>query len=79
MDPWLERQSIAEDMTTWLTEYRDREVRVTPTPQGQGVVTTLMNGVIDYVNAMMFQAESKAKDAYQEKHCEPGSCCAEER
>ena len=78
MDPWLQRESIAEDITAWVLEYRDRAIARAVTPQGQSVITTTLNGLLDELNVKMFLAESQAKDAYEDKHCAPGKCCNDE-
>ena len=78
MSVWLERDVIADDLTAWIVEYRDRVIARAETPQGQAVITTTLNGLLDELNVKMFLAESQAKDVYEDKHCAPGKCCNDE-
>ena len=84
MDPWLQRESIAEDITAWVFAYRDRAGYRAATPQAAGLIQTTLNGLLDELNAQMFLAESKAKateviPCTPEQHCDEDHCCKEEQ
>ena len=83
MDPWLQRDTIAEDIVAWVLDYQGRVI-ARSAPHDQPLLMITLNGLLDELNAQMFLAESKAKDTEvlpctPEHHCDEAHCCEEER
>ena len=71
MNPWRFKDEIAEDVKVWLIEYRDREQQKEPSIQRRWEINALLNGAMDYLEAMMCQAEGEAREELAEAHTSP--------